>query len=26
GLSYDMHSGVDMKSAHEVKVNYTFRF
>ncbi len=26
GLSYDMHSGADMKSAHEVKVNYTFRF
>jgi hypothetical protein len=26
GLSYEMHSGVDMKSAHEVKVNYTFRF
>jgi hypothetical protein len=26
GLSYDMHSGTDMKSAHEVKVNYTFRF
>ena len=26
GLSYDMHSGPDMKSAHEVKVNYTFRF
>lgn len=26
GLSYDMHTGPDMKSAHEVKVNYTFRF
>jgi outer membrane autotransporter protein len=26
GLNYDVHSGVDMKSAHEVKVNYTFRF
>ena len=26
GLSYEVHSAVDMKSAHEVKVNYTFRF
>jgi len=26
GLSYDMHAGDDMKSANEVKVNYTFRF
>ncbi len=26
GLSYDVHSGADLKSAHQIKANYTFRF
>ena len=26
GLSYDYHTGVDVKSAHQIKANYTFRF
>jgi autotransporter-associated beta strand protein len=26
GISYDVHSGDDLKSAHQVKANYTFRF
>ncbi len=26
GLSYDVHSGDDLKSAHQIKANYTFRF
>ncbi|NBV49005.1 MAG: autotransporter outer membrane beta-barrel domain-containing protein [Verrucomicrobia bacterium] len=26
GLSYDVHSGDELKSAHQIKANYTFRF
>jgi len=26
GISYDVHSGDDLKSAHQIKANYTFRF
>lgn len=26
GLSYDVHAGEDLKSAHQIKANYTFRF
>ena len=26
GLSYDVHSGADLKSAHQIRANYTFRF
>jgi autotransporter-associated beta strand protein len=26
GLSYDYHTGADVKSAHQIKANYSFRF
>ena len=26
GVSYDYHTGPDVKSAHQIKANYSFRF